>query len=101
MNRSLLIAALLSLAAFSREGTSAPAAAPPAAEMIRTASSQAPAQEQAPSGIPLPAFTFRTRDGQSVKAQINGEDLSTTPRLWSITQSLTFTAAAIPRDWPP
>jgi hypothetical protein len=40
-------------------------------------------------------------DGKSVKVQINGEDLSTTPCLWSITQNLKFTAAAIPKGWPP
>jgi RNase P/RNase MRP subunit p29 len=76
---------------------------PPGPEraMARQAPSRTPAQEELSREIHLPAFTFRTLDGKAVKVQINGEDLSTTPCLWSITPHLKSTDAAIPPGWPP
>ena len=125
MIRCLLFAALLSLAACSREEKPASAPgpegakkpppapieefaqlpvhkAPPSAEQVlaREKPAKAP-QEEATDNLHLPAFTFRTMDGKSVQVQINGEDLSTTPCLWSITQKLKFTDAAVPSGWPP
>jgi hypothetical protein len=126
MTRTFLTAALLFLAACSRGKPLPPAtssAAPtkppplpieeaaqvplkkpstgPGAVLAQETPPQTPAKEEPPSGIHLPAFTFRTMDGKSVKVQINGQDLSTTPCLWSITQNLKFTDAAVPGGWPP
>jgi hypothetical protein len=63
--RLLTVAALLSLDACSDD----PAAAPPGT-------------------IHLPAFTFRTLDRAEVEVELNGETLSTTPCLWSITDAI-------------
>jgi len=126
MTRCFLLAALCSLAACSRGEQPTPApvpvgtAKPPPAPIEETArlplrqpppgAQQVPARHPKPATAPreeptdnlhLPAFTFRTMDGASVQVQINGEDLSTTPCLWSITQKLKFTDAAVPKDWPP
>jgi len=125
MTRCLLLAGLLSLAACSREEKPSPAPAPagmkkpppapieeaaqlpvhkPAPSVEQVLARQKPAKapkEEPTDNLHLPAFTFRTMDSKSVKVQINGEDLSTTPCLWSITQKLKFTDAAVPSGWPP
>jgi hypothetical protein len=63
---------------------------------------EAPAKKFAPTpGVHLPAFTFRTMDGKAVMVQINGENLSTTPSLWSITASFKAEAYKLGDTWPP
>jgi hypothetical protein len=125
MTRILWTAAFLSLASCTREGNPAPATSPtaptkppvppleesaqlplrkqtPSPEQVLTRSAHPRTPEKGPeSVVHLPAFTFRTMDGKSVKVQINGEDLSTTPCLWSINGNLKFTDAAVPGGWPP
>jgi hypothetical protein len=51
--------------------------------------------------IHLPAFTFRTMDRAEVKVEMNGEPLSTTPCLWSITEAISFDKnLELPKDDP-
>ncbi|HLY12621.1 MAG TPA: hypothetical protein VKW04_25175 [Planctomycetota bacterium] len=127
MTRCLLVAALVALGACSREESPAPARGPamtdappvpvgeaaplslkkpaPAPEPALASPVRpkrpAPAQEPAPGEIHLPAFTFRTMDHREIPVQLNGEDLSTTPCLWSITPSLKFTETPLPAGSPP
>src|SRR5579859_1255890 len=117
--------AFLPLAACSREGSSAPAtreepamssgrqpalrpdAAPvppaprPGAGPTPPARPRIPREDAQDFGVHLPAFSFRTMDDNPAQVQLNGEDLSTTPCLWSIPQHLKVTDAAVPRGWPP
>lgn len=51
---------------------------------------KAPPSDDPPGAIHLPAFTFRTMDRAEVKVEVNGEPLSTTPCLWSITEAIAF-----------
>jgi len=59
-------------------------------------------QEEEPAELHLPAFTFRTMDHKEAKVELNGEPMSTTHCLWSISRNLqgdpklTYDGA-----WPP
>jgi hypothetical protein len=54
-----------------------------------------------PGAIHLPAFTFRTMDHAQIKVELNGEPLSTTPCLWSITEAIAFDKdLELPKDDP-
>jgi len=57
--------------------------------------------DPAPGVIHLPAFTFRTMDRAEIKVELNGEPLSTTPCLWSITEAIEFDKnLELPKDDP-
>src|SRR5581483_4449450 len=124
MSRILLASVILGLtAACSREDAAPPTAkappspragpAAPAPEMAPAPHSRAPAASvpEPPKGPPrsfaptpglhLPAFTFRTMDGKAAMVQIGGEDLSTTPSLWSITPSFKAENLKLGDAWPP
>jgi len=92
MSRMLLLTAVLSLAACSPKDAASPTAKTPPAAM--TVPPPTP-------GVHLPAFTFRTMDGKAALAQINGENLSTTPCLWSITPSFKSEDLKLGDAWPP
>src|SRR5206468_4153074 len=80
--RGWRIAALLTLGACSADPGPAPSHDPPGA-------------------IHLPAFTFRTMDRAVIKVEVNGEPLSTTPCLWSITEAVAFDKELqLPKDDP-
>ena len=49
-----------------------------------------PARQNPIATIHLPAFTLRTLDRSTAAVEINGEELSTTPCLWSITSTIVF-----------
>jgi hypothetical protein len=54
-----------------------------------------------PGAIHLPAFTFRTMDRAEIKVELNGEPLSTTPCLWSITEAIAFDKSIeLPKEDP-
>jgi hypothetical protein len=51
--------------------------------------------------IHLPAFTFRTMDRAEIKVELNGQPLSATPCLWSITEEIAFDKnLELPKDDP-
>lgn len=54
-----------------------------------------------PGEIYLPSFTFRTMDHSHAKVTLNGEELSTTPCLWAITESIEFDPKIPVPEWPP
>lgn len=57
--------------------------------------------DDAPGTIHLPAITFRTMDRAEARVEINGEPLSTTPCLLSITPEITFDEKIeLPKDDP-
>lgn len=56
---------------------------------------------KSPARIHLPAFTFRTMDHQRVKVRMNGEDFSTTPCLWAVTDAMPFDPRIPVAAWPP
>jgi hypothetical protein len=87
---------------------SAPAPQPPAAT---PAPSAPPAPAASPKPLPrresrraevhLPAFTFRTMDHRHAKVFLNGEELSETPCLWTITETIEFDPSIPVAIWPP
>ena len=57
--------------------------------------------DPAPGGIHLPAFTFRTMDRAEIQVELNGEPLSATPCLWTITEAIAFDKnLELPKDDP-
>jgi hypothetical protein len=61
-----------------------------------------PAKDEEPTEIHLPAFTFRTMDHKEAKVELNGEPMSTTPCLWSISRNLKGDEKiTLDGQWPP
>ncbi len=91
-----------------------PAPAPvPAPPTLPAAPQPAPAPEPSPAPksrprresrvaeVHLPAFSFRTMDHRSAKVFMNGEELSETTCLWTITETIEFDPAIPVASWPP
>ncbi len=82
-----------------RKSAAAPQPAPAPAPQPKK---QAKDQDEAPAEIYLPAFTFRTMDHKEAKVELNGEPLSTTPCLWSISlKTKGDPGINLGPDWPP
>jgi len=79
---------------------SAPSAEKQMAQDARNRPKGTPA-DTPPGRIHLPAFTLRTMDRAEIKVELNGEPLSTTPCLWSITEAIAFEKdLELPKDDP-
>jgi hypothetical protein len=77
-----------------------PAKPAPAVELAPRPSSRS-IRTPTPGQIYLPSFTFRTLDHAHVNVTLNGEELSTTPCLWTIAESIAFDPKISVPDWPP
>ena len=60
-----------------------------------------PRRESRLAEVHLPAFTFRTMDHRVAKVFLNGEELSETSCLWTITETIEFDPAIPVASWPP
>jgi len=79
----------------------APQPPPAAAPEPAPAPKPRPRRETRVAEVHLPAFSFRTMDHRRAKVFMNGEELSETTCLWTITETIEFDPAIPVASWPP